>query len=513
MSSEVRANLPRPGPAQAGNRTARVTVAGVEYKWVALIVTTVGSLMFSIDTSIVVLAFPPMLTDLHTDLTSLIWVLMGYSLMSTVSLLTFGRLADLLGRVRMYNLGFVVFTVASVLCGLSTTVLELIVFRMLQGLGGAMLLANSMAIITEAFPPSQRGRAMGINSVVWAVGSIIGPLLGGIILATASWRWVFLVNLPIGIVGTGAALLFLRELSTANRGEKFDALGAVLFSLSLVALLFALNQGIGLGWTSPLILGMFVACVVLGALFYGWSRRIEFPVLDFRLFESRLFVAAVSTATLQSLAIFSVTLLVVYYLEVVQKQDPLSAALALVPLSIVNSVISPFGGTISDKLGARRPVALGLLSLIVGLGILSTLQPESSYWHVVIGLLLMGLGGGLTWAPTTSTAMGAAPRNRLGVASATLATWRNSGMVVSYALSLAIAAAAVPPDAQNQLFLGHAVNLAPAIGAAFTDGMRATFHLSLAICVVALIGWWVSAAPADRSAPRDPALAASVPRE
>lgn len=479
-------------------------VLGIPYKWVALGVTTVGALMFAIDTSIVVLALPPIMADLHADLVSMIWVLMGYSLMSTVALLTFGRLADLVGRVRMYNLGFVVFTVASVLCGVATTIEGLILFRVLQGLGGAMLLANSMAIITEAFPPRERGKAMGINAVVWAVGNIAGPILGGLILSGTSWRWIFLVNLPIGIAATLAAFVLLKEISSRNVGEAFDPIGAVLFSAALISVLIALNQGIGLGWTSPLILGMFAGFVVFSVAFYFWNLASANPILDFRLFSSQVFSAAVSTATFQALALFSVNLLVVYYLEVVQGQSPLAAAAALVPLSILSSVVSPFGGTLSDRLGARRPVMLGLLAQILGLGVLSLLRVDSSYLHVVLGLALVGVGGGLFWAPNTSAAMGSAPRNRLGVASATLATWRNTGQVVSYALSLAIAAAAVPPAAQNQLFLGQAVHLPPAIGADFVAGMRATFLLSLGILILTAVGWWIAAAPADHPMQRDP---------
>lgn len=488
------------------------TRLGIPYKWIALGVTTVGALMFAIDISIVVLALPPIMADLHADLVSMIWVLMGYSLMSTVALLTFGRLADLLGRVRMYNLGFVVFTVASVLCGLSTSVGALIGFRILQGLGGAMLLANSMAIITEAFPPSERGKAMGINSVVWAVGNITGPILGGLILAGTSWRWIFLVNLPIGIAATLAAFLLLKEISARNAGEAFDPVGAALFSLALVALLFALNQGISLGWTSPLILGLFSAFIILSVAFYRWNRASANPILDFRLFSNRLFTAAVSTATFQALGLFSVNLLVVYYLEVVQGQPPLAAAAALVPLSILNSLVSPFGGTLSDRLGSRRPVMLGLFFQILGLAVLSALRVDSSYLHVVVGLMLVGVGGGLFWAPSTSAAMGAAPRNRLGVASATLATWRNTGQVVSYALSLAIAAAAVPADARNQLFLGQSVRLASTIGADFVAGMRATFLISIGILVLTALCWWIAAAPADRPAVR-PADSPIVPAE
>ncbi len=490
------------GPATTGS-TTREIVLGLPYKWIALGVTTVGALMFAIDGSIVVLALPSMMTDLHADLASMIWVLMGYSLLSTVALLTFGRLADLVGRVRMYNLGFVVFTITSVLCGIATTSEGLIVARMLQGVGGAMLLANSMAIITEAFPPEERGRAMGINSVIWAVGNIAGPLVGGLILATASWRWVFLVNLPIGIVATTIAFLLLHEISSRNQGESFDVLGALLFSGALVSLLFALNRGIALGWTSTIIIGLFVLSVVLSIVFVAHGRVAKHPILDFRLFSNRVFTAAVTTSTFQSLAIFSVNLLVVYYLEVVQGQSPFSAALALVPLSIANSVLSPFGGMLADRLGPRRPVAVGLLAQAGGLIVLSTLQVRSSYVHVVLGLILVGIGSALFWAPNTSAAMGSAPRNRLGVASATLATWRNTGMVVSYALSLAIAAAGIPADAQVQLFLGNSVNLPEPVAAAFVDGMHATFQLSIAICLLTAIGWWFAASPADRPVRRD----------
>jgi EmrB/QacA subfamily drug resistance transporter len=488
-------------------------VLGFPYKWVALSVTMVGALMFAIDNSIVVLALPPMMTDLRADLTSMIWVLMGYSLISTVALLTFGRLADLVGRVRMYNLGFVVFTIASALCGLSTSSSQLIASRMLQGVGGAMLLANSMAIITEAFPPAQRGRALGTNAVVWAAGNVAGPLVGGLILAGASWRWVFLVNLPIGIIATGAAFVLLREISTRNVGERFDFVGAVLFSGALVSLLYALNRGISLGWTSPLILGLFAAFVVLGVVFVAYSHAATHPVLDLRLFANRLFSAAVFTATFQSLAIFSVNLMVVYFLEVVQKEAPLRAAFALVPLSIVNSVLSPLGGILSDRFGSRRPIVVGLLVQTAGLVVLSTLDVSASYPHVVLGLVLVGIGGGLFWAPSTSTAMGAAPRNRLGVAAATLATWRNTGMVVSYALTLAIAATGVPADAQSQLFLGNSVNLPPSVAAAFVDGMRAAFHLSIAICVLTAIAWWFAAAPADKLVRQVPATASALPGE
>src|SRR5215467_1981437 len=207
------------------------------YKWVALAVTTVGSLMVAIDTTIVILALPNMLQDLRSNLVRMTWVIMAYLLVSTVLQLMFGRMADMFGRVKMYNLGFVVFTAGSVLCGLAPSDGLLIGFRVVQGLGGAMLSANAMAIITEIFPREQRGRAMGYNAVTWGAGSVLGPVLGGVILAAASWRWIFLVNLPIGVFGTLAAYRLLRDIAPNPRGEHFDLAGAALFSVGLVSLL------------------------------------------------------------------------------------------------------------------------------------------------------------------------------------------------------------------------------------------------------------------------------------
>jgi len=188
----------------------------------------------------------------------MVWVIMAYILISTVFLLTFGRVADMFGRVRMYNLGFVIFTVGSALCGISQNATQLILFRLVQGSGAALMMVNSPAIITEVFPPNERGRALGINGITWALGGIAGPLLGGAILAAASWRWIFYINVPIGIIGTIWGYLALHEMSKPNQSERFDLIGAITFSIGLVALLIALTLGIQYSWTSLPILSLFV---------------------------------------------------------------------------------------------------------------------------------------------------------------------------------------------------------------------------------------------------------------
>ncbi len=459
---------------------------GIEYKWIALSVTTIGALMASIDATIVILALPDMMVKLHAGLVEMIWVIMSYILVSTVFLLTIGRVADMFGRVRLYNLGFVVFTVGSALCGFSQSSAALILFRVVQGSGAALMMVNSPAIITEVFPPHERGRALGINGITWAIGGIAGPLLGGLILAAANWRWIFFINVPIGILGTAWGIYSLKEMSVRNRTEKFDLLGAATFSVGLVALLFALTLGIEYSWTSLPIVSLFILFALMLVLFFVRERHAASPVLDFSLFANRVYNFSVLAAMLQALAVFAVNFLVIFYLQGVRGYSPLTAALLLIPFSVVSSVIGPLSGRLSDRIGARLPATVGLLVQGVALiWFVGWLAPTTPYWAIAVGLVLMGLGGGLFWSPNTSAAMNAAPRHRLGIASATLATLRQTGMVTSFALALAVAAGSLPRQVMMQLFVGTDVSLGSTAMQAFVVGIRSTFIVSVGLCVVA----------------------------
>jgi EmrB/QacA subfamily drug resistance transporter len=470
----------RPSPATSGRR-------GLAYKWVALGVTSLGVLMSAIDSTIVVLGLPVMVHDLRASLVTMVWVIMGYTLVSTASLLVLGRIADMFGRVRMYNLGFVVFTVASVLCGTSHSGGQLIAFRLLQGLGSALLMVNSIAIITEAFPREERGRALGLNSVVWNAGSILGPLIGGLLLSGFSWRYLFFVNLPIGAAGTVAAFLFLQELSTRGASEGFDLGGAALFTCGITAILLVLTQGLSLGFTSPPMLALTAVGLLCLLAFYWLEHRLPFPVLDFRLFENRLYGLSVAAAMLQALALFAVSFLVAYYLEAVKGEPPLTTAFLTLPTALVSSVVGPFSGRWSDRIGTRLPATVGLLIQSAGVLWLSFLRPESGVVSVLAPLAILGLGGGLFWSPNTSAAMGAAPVARLGVASATLSTLRNVGFLMSYALAIAVAAKSLPPQVMNALFLHAGVQLGAPDMAAFTTGMSHALHLSFGLSLVAAL--------------------------
>ena len=474
MNKETRKKSPR-----------KRLLSHMEYKWIVLSVTTIGALMAAIDSTIVILGLPDMMVELHSDLVSMIWVIMAYILISTVFLLTFGRIADMLGRVRLYNLGFAIFTIGSALCGLSGNAIELILFRLVQGSGAALLVVNSVAILTEAFPPNERGRALGINGVTWAAGGILGPVLGGLILSLGSWRWIFYINVPIGLVGTIWGYRVLKEISIRNQGEKFDFPGALTFSVSLVSILLALTLGIQQGWTNRPILALFVAFFAFMMIFLWWEQRAFSPVIDFTLFKARIYNFSVLSAMMQGLALFAVNFLVIFYLQGVRGYSPLQAALLLIPLSLVSAVMAPISGVIADRIGARLPATVGLLIQAGALIWLIQITTTTPYLIIAGALALMGLGGGLFYAPNTSAAMNASPMQRLGIASATLATLRQAGMVTSFALSLAIAAASLPRAVMFKLFVGTNVSLGSSIMQSFVIGMHSAFLVSIFLCLIA----------------------------
>ena len=457
----------------------------IAYKWIVLSVTTIGSLMAAIDSTIVILGLPDMMVKLHADLVSMIWVIMAYILVSTVFLLTFGRVADILGRVRMYNLGFVVFTVGSALCGFSGNATQLIIFRLIQGSGAAMMVVNSVALITEVFPPNERGKALGLNAITFSIGGVAGPILGGLILTLADWRWIFFINVPIGLFGAIWGYRALKEMSIRKKGEKFDFIGAVSFSLGLTALLIALTLGIEYSFTSTPIVVLFILFVIGVSFFLWWERRAPNPVLDLSLFNNRVYNFSVLSAMIQSLALFAVNFLIVFYLQGVRGFDPLKAALLLIPLPVATSIIAPLGGNIADRIGARIPATIGLLIQGAALIWFMQLTPTTSLFNIGAGLALMGIGGGLFYPPNTSAAMNAAPKNRLGIASGTLATLRQAGMVTSFALALAVAATSLPRDVMMALFVGTNVALGSAPMQAFVTGMHSAFLVSTVLVFVA----------------------------
>lgn len=348
-----------------------------------------------------------------------------------------------------------------------------------------MMVVNSVAILTEVFPANERGRALGINAVTFSIGGVLGPILGGLILTFADWRWIFFINVPIGIIGAIWGYRALKETSKRRTGEKFDLVGAASFSIGLTALLLALTLGIELSWTSLPIVSLFALFIVLMGVFLWWETRAPSPVLDLSLFRNRVYTFSVLAAMMQALGMFAVNFLIVFYLQAVRGYDALTAALLLIPLPLVSSIVAPIGGIIADRIGARVPATIGLLIQAAALVWLMQLGATTPYWQIATGLAMLGFGGGLFYPPNTSAAMNSAPLNRLGVASATLATLRQAGMVTSFALSLAVAAGSLPRDVMLQLFVGNNVTLGSAPLQAFIIGMHSAFVVSFALTLIA----------------------------
>ncbi|HYB03475.1 MAG TPA: MFS transporter, partial [Nitrososphaerales archaeon] len=346
----------------------------MEYKWKALSVTSVGALMSAVDSTVVLLALFPMASDLHSDFVTMIWVIIAYLLVNTALVLSFGRLADMYGRKLMYNIGFIVFTIGSALCGLAPTGLSLVGFRVIQGLGAALLTSNSFAILSEAFPRNETGRAFGLMSIVWGVGSVVGILLGGVIITYTTWRLIFLINVPIGIVATMLAYKVLRKIPPQGKRGSFDIPAAVSFTAGLLALLLGVSWGLLYSWKDAITLVALAISPVFFATFVLWETKYsKDPILDFEFFKNRNFTFSIVAAFLQFLAVFSVNFLLIFYFEGVSGLTALEASYLIIPYAAASAVIGPIGGTLSDKYGFRAISVIGLVLAAIALFLFSRL--------------------------------------------------------------------------------------------------------------------------------------------
>ena len=461
----------------------------MQYKWKALSVTSVGALMAAVDSTVVLLALLPIAEDLQSDFVTMVWVVIAYILVNTSFVLSLGRVGDMFGRKKMYNLGFAVFTVGSVLCGVAPSALTLVGFRAVQGFGAALLTANSFAILSEAFPANERGRAFGVNAIVWGVGSILGIVLGGFVITFTSWRLIFWINLPVGVFGTYWAYRTLRPSARAGKNETFDLPAAVLFTLGLLFLLLAVTWGLLYSWTDPLVYVFFIAAPLTLTAFVIWEVRVsKEPIVDFSMFRNRVFTLSIATAAMQSLALFSVDFLLVFYLEGIAGLDILTASYLIVPMAAMVSITGPFGGMLSDRIGARVVATLGLAVQAAVLIFLSQLTTQTPLLDIAIAEGVYGVGGGLFWPANTSTIMSAAPPRQYGVASGVMNTFRNTGMVMSFALSLVAATSVIPAYIVYQLFIGNLTGrLPPDLASAYLAGQSFAFTVSIGLLAIAAV--------------------------
>jgi EmrB/QacA subfamily drug resistance transporter len=462
----------------------------MQYKWKVLSNTTVATLMAAIDTNIVLISLPTIGRELpDTSATTLLWILLGYSLLTAVVLLNFGRLSDLFGRVRLYVLGFAVFTVGSLLCGFSQTGLELVSFRLVQAVGAGFLFSNSAAIITDAFPPNERGRALGINQVSIVAGAVSGLVLGGIITSTIGWRWIFFVNVPIGIIATVRAHADLKELVLPSEKPHIDWLGNIAFAAGLALILLGVTLG-ALGSVSGTAgLAMVIVGVGLLALFLWIEAHAKAPMLDLQLFRIREFSATASASLLNALARGAFTFILVFYLQGPPRfLNPFTAGLYLIPVSASLATFGPVSGWLSDRYGPRWFVLSGLVVSATGFLWLSGITEGETFLQLTPPLILVGAGFGLFASPNRAVMMTSVPPRRRGVASGIGTTFVNTGATISLGITLVVMAQVLPRASIIAIFLGAASQgVAPGVAAGFLDSIHIVFLISAGLILTALV--------------------------
>lgn len=470
--------------ARPETRAARAPAADPEgtRTGLALLVIMIGVLMAAVDTTIVVLALPELERSLHVSLSGVIWVIIGYLLVITLLATQVGRLGDMFGRVKMYQAGFVVFIVGSALCALASNEATIIGFRVLQGVGGALIAANSGAVIADTFPPERRGRAYGFNAVGWSVGAILGILLGGFIITYVSWRWIFWINVPAGIAAFALALRVLRDRGERRR-QALDPLGMVTLGLGIFGVLWAMTK-LSTTTFSGSVVGFLVGGIALLAVFVAVERTRRAPMVDLSLFSIPTVSPTMLAALFQALANFAVLFLVIMYLQGVRDYSPLDASLLLVPGYLVGGVVGPIGGRLSDRLGPVWPATVGLGIQALALLIYANLGLTTPVWVVAAAAVVNGVGGGAFFPANQTAVMKAAPASQFGVASGMLRTFSNVGMVFSFAVCILVAGRAIPHQEAFAIFVGT-THLTRHLAGSFTHGLHAAFYASIAFMVVA----------------------------
>ncbi len=404
-------------------------------KWFILSTVLIGATMSALDVSIVNVAMPTLKSTFGVSMAVIEWIAMAYMLALTIFLPLFGRLADIYGRPKLYKIGFVIFSVGSLLSGMSTTATFMIVSRVIQALGAGLLQANSVALITQAFPAKERGSAIGIQGAVQALAMSAGPFVGGILIATIGWRAIFYVNIPIGILGTLAAIFILPPNRKVEKKEKIDYLGTVFFASGLGFIVLAFNQGVNLGWGSQTIIMYFLAGIVLLTLFIITELRVEYPLIDLRLFRNATFLIGNVTSLLSYYVLFALMFLMPFYLQNVLGYSVALTGALLTPILLAMAVVAPFSGHISDKYGPRIMTTSGMLISALTCFALMFMGVSVHLPLMVAVLMLLGVGMGLFTTPNNSAIMGSAPRDKLGVAGGVLNMMRSLGLILGVNIS------------------------------------------------------------------------------
>lgn len=395
-----------------------------------------GSFMSPLDASVANVALPTIGRAFHTAVDNTEWVLIAYMLVTSSTLVLFGRLGDLWGQKSVYTIGFAIFGASSLACAFSPSFWFLVGARAVQGVGSAMLMSSSPAIITDAFPGHQRGRAIGLNGAAVAIGLSTGPLVGGLILTQWDWRWIFLINVPIAVVALAVCAFVLRR--EERKDEEFDFAGAAIAFTALFAISLALSRAHVWGWGSLRTIGALAYAFTGIAAFLLVERRVRAPMLDLKLFNNRTFAFSVLAATLFFCAMYCIVFTVPMTAQIALGMTPLQAGLLLLPVSVLNVVLAPLAGALSDRIPARYVSTAGALCMVAGSVLLAVQPPNPLMWALYASLFVAGAGTAVFSQPNNSTIMGTAPANRRGIAAGILATARTTGQLLGISVAGAI---------------------------------------------------------------------------
>jgi len=453
-------------------------------KWLAMAAVSMGVFLGTIDGSIINVSLPTLMAALETNFPTIQWVILGYLLTVTCLLLSMGRLADIQGKKKIYLIGFVIFTLGSMLCGFSPGAGWLVAFRVIQAVGAAMVMALGSGIITDAFPPHERGKALGLMGTVVSVGIATGPALGGVLIGTVGWRAIFFVNVPVGIIGVFMVRAFVRQDTPAGR-QKFDFFGAGALFVGLLSLLLALTLGQGMGFNSPLIWGLLANFILFLGIFLFIEKKVDQPMVDLTMFRKPTFSVGLLTGYMTFVALGG-TFILPFYLQGVLGYQAAQVGLLLSVLPITLSITSPLSGMLSDRVGPRGLATAGLLVIALTFLLISTLHTDTSTLGYILRIAPLGIGFGLFQSPNNSAIMGSVIKNRLGIASGFLAMSRTLGQTTGVALFgaiFAIAAAAYAGQTGNV----NVDNLPPI---ALVQGMHDAFIM---LAIMMLIGTVISA--------------------
>jgi len=448
----------------------------LEYKWIALTVTTIGILMVGLDARIVIIGLPQVAQQLNADAEQAIWITQSYVLANTVMLLLIGRLGDIFGRVRIYTIGFAVFTIGSGLTSLGSNAIEVIAFRAFQGIGAALIFTNSIAIITDTAPKRQLGFFLGINQIAFRAGAMLGLTVSGVILSFLDWRALFYINIPIGIVGTLWSRKALKETALLDKNAKIDWFGFVTFTGFLLCLMIALTFSAYGTRDLTTLYSLFAASIVFLGIFAFWENRVKSPLVDLRLFRIREVTGGVVSMLFNIISWTAVLLLLSLQFQLLLGETPLEAGLRILPFELAFLAFGPASGTLADKFRPAPFIITGLSLSTVSLFLLSTTTQTTSYAILSLYMVMLGFGTGLFVAPNLRAMLGAVPINRRGIGSALFTLFLNIGFTVSLNLAVAIMALTVPYNLiTNIISTANPTSITAADKILFANGLKTTY--------------------------------------